>query len=221
MVYRKVKRYLKKGARNAFRLAKKDPIRTASRALSLARYLHTIVNAELKSATYAATGAAINTTGTMFHLSNLTQGDLHNQRNGMSILLRYINCQGCVRINSAATSSVVKLMLVIDQRKNYTATDPGVGEIFEGSGAVTAPFTTLDVNSRGRYKILASRTYTMSTNGKQIVTFNFNRSVQQHCKWEFNSQDRLEGHVYLAIVSNEAVNTPTLDIHNKIKYYDN
>jgi len=222
-------RYVKKGYKNTKSMVKKyfkkrGVYGMAKDALSGVQYMHKLINSELKS--FASGNAAQDVTynGYVDHLTPMIQGDLHNQRNGMSVLLRYIQIRGNLKIAGNPDSSVVKIYIVRDKRKLDSTANITAADLFEVTGSVRTPYTYIPVNNRGRFQILATKYIALNKNGKNQQMFNFNIKLTKHTKWQFDSNNKLEGHIYLVMVSDQdttAGNPPTVDYDFKTKYHDN
>lgn len=223
--YSKAKRYFRKGAKNTWKIVKKDPVGAATKALNMAQYLHGIINSELKSILTHNVSQTVDFNGVTLHLSDVAQGQLHNQRNGMSILARYLQFNISVGLPTTGLDECNgKLIIFFDKEKNYTTTDVPPTDLFELAGARNGYLSYTPVNNRNRFQYITSKRFTLSANGKRSTVIHVNKKIFKHVKWEYNSQDRLENHIYAILItdtSSGATNKPVFDYTNKLKFYDN
>ena len=157
MVYSKVKKYVKKGVKNTWALAKANPTATANKALSMAKYLHGIINSELKSILLHNALQTVDFNGVTIHLSDVQQGDLHNQRNGMSILARYLQFNISIGLPTSGLDECNgKLIIFYDKEKNYGTTNVPPTELFELAGARNGYLSYTPVNNRNRFQYITT-----------------------------------------------------------------
>ena len=225
MVYSKVKKYVKKGVKNTWALAKANPTATANKALSMAKYLHGIINSELKSILLHNALQTVDFNGVTIHLSDVQQGDLHNQRNGMSILARYLQFNISIGLPTSGLDECNgKLIIFYDKEKNYGTSNVPPTELFELAGARNGYLSYTPVNNRNRFQYITSKRFSLSANGKRSTVIHVNKKIFKHVKWEYNSQDRLENHIYAVLItdtSSGATDKPLFDYTHKLKFYDN
>lgn len=225
MVYKKVKRYVKKGASNIVKYVKKDPVGAATKALSMAKYLHGIINSELKSVQHVYGVQYISWNGSIYHMSDVVQGDQHNQRNGMSILGKYLTINGTMKLQGSTQTNVITLYVVLDVQRVYGST-PGVSDFLDSTGGYQVTNSMIQVNSRGRFKILKKMRFVLNNNGREQKCFQINiKNINKHIKWGYASTNELQNHVYFIAVSDhdatDTGNIPRLDFNARFKYYDN
>lgn len=215
------RRYKKSYARKSYRSRsyKSRPKRTnyfstAQKALSLASHVASIVNSELKY--YDETNnIQPSSTGDMLSVvGGIAAGTGPTNFEGNSILLKRLVGRASVIMNSSATATRIMLAIVQDRQVNQT-TAPSYTQIW----------STNTVNSLqniaaypGRFRILWRKYVIVDTSfPEKMVKFNLNMS--RHIK--FNTTTVSKNDFFLTYISDEATNTPTVNIQTRLRYYDN
>lgn len=189
----------------------------ASKALATANYIRGMVNCELHNYDEAQTATAIDNSGSVTSLiDGIAQGDTNNTFTGNSLLLKRVQLRGTIAMHASATSTRVRLMVVLDKRPPSSGTPPVVTDILN-TAAITS-FLNIE-NQIGRFKVLMDRTYVVNTQFPERP-FTFFRKLSLHCKFN-DSQELSLNDVLILQISDESTNTPTVAFNSRLRYYDN
>lgn len=199
---------------------KYSAIQIAKKAARGVWYLKGLVNSEkFKHDIQASSNPAYS--GTLSSLVAINQGDGDGQRTGNSIFVRSVSMKGSVEWNS--TQSVpqrLRMMLVIDKQQ-VGDTIPSPSDVLDTTGTSFAPYSMLNDTTVGRFTILKSRMYNVSSE-KPVVDFNWNINLRHHVRYNgTTSSDIQKGGLYLLLISDAATNGPTVFRFIRVSYHDN
>lgn len=221
MAYQKrYKKRIYKKKRNPYSgLTLNNAMKTAALAKSAyygVRYIKGLVNSEMLHNQGNSSGA-VSSTGTMVHLTAIAQGDTSSGRTGNSILARELMIRIALSQNATATQTFYRFMLVQDTQQ-IGDTTPGVTDVLE-SASYLSPLATA---TAGRFKVLWSKICT--TNNSTTTTMVYNKFFKIYSHVRYNGTagaDIQKGGYYLLLLSDQAVNTPTIFYQFKLGYHDN
>lgn len=185
-------------------------------ALKNIHYIKGLVNSEMYHFDRTETAVAVPSTGSILNLVSIAQADTAVTRTGNSILVRNILRRIRFTRNAAATTTVVRYMCFIDTQQ-IGDTSPGVTDVLEAADVDSG----LSISSSGRFKVLSNNTVMLHANmpmhHKEVY-----KSIYHHIRYNGPaSTDIQKGGIYLLVISDQAVNTPTLDLFSRIGYHDN
>jgi len=212
--YRKKKTYNKgrmsytKGAQNAFALAKQ-----AARDIW---YLKGLVNSEmLHNQGIGAT--PVPSTGTITLLNGMAQNDTSSGRTGNSILMRNCFMRLVFTQNTAAVTTIYRVMLVLDKQQ-ITDSNPLMSDILESLN----PLAPLATASTGRFTIMKNWFFTTDDTKAQTKIIDYYKDFRFHTKYNgpANSDIQKNG-LYLVFISDQPVNPPSMSYSWKVGYHDN
>lgn len=194
----------------------------AKQAYSGFKYLRGMINCEKKF--YDISGnLSINNTGDVSTLSGISQGDDTNQRNGDSILAKYLDLRFSWVMNAADPVEMVRTIVFQDTMSLGTV--PAVGDVLTLVGTSTDVLALLNlVGARQhRFKILHDESYTLCSTGTQAVQKNLVVPLNDHIKFTGTvGSDEGKNIVYiLNISSSTGANKPTVTWKSRLAYYDN
>lgn len=190
-----------------------DIARTASTALKVATTVASLINVEFKYVDQTSS-LTPNSTGTIFHITDIAQGDTMSTRDGDSVKLKSIQAKWYGKQHSSATNTILRIIWFID---TVGASTPTISELL-GSGADVNAFRNLD--NRGRFVILKDVTFNLGDN----TTFDgsWYKKLNMQTLWHDGTGSGVtSNHLYMAYISNEATNTPNLYIRHRVRYLDN
>lgn len=197
---------------------KYSALQLASKALKGVNYMRGMINCEKKYHDVLSSGSA-DYSGNMTLLTGITQGDAATQRDGDSILGRSIMIRGEFKIDSGATGNTSQMLRVIYfVDKNKTTTTPTGADVLQSAGTVWAPFSPLNKNIDGRFKILRDRTICLNTQNPTVATKEYMK-IYHHVKYDGAVVNK--GQIYVLVISDQLVATPTFEIYARFGFYDN
>ncbi len=219
------KRYKKRYKRkNSYYRSASNTLNIASKALTVAYGVKRLMNVEYK----VATTTGVNTTlpdgvGTIVELTNLSQGDTTNTRDGSSVKFTSWDFKGIVKINASATiDSFINVMLVEDRQTNsaiYTT-----AQLLSSVVNVTSVVTQLNINNKFRFHIHRRWILPLSIAGKSSHVLKFHKKLDMKVRYDANAGDITDlasRSLSLVFISSEATNVPTITFSNRLRYLDN
>lgn len=223
MAYRYRRRYRKRGYRRrrvAWYNRKYSVAQLASKAIKGVNYLRGLVNSEKFKHDTAGSTSGITDSGTVFHLTNIGQGDGDGQRTGNSIFVRNVSIRARLTKSSSVNTTSVRVILFIDKQQ-IGDTPPGVSDVLSSAGTATSYLAHLNPNTVGRFTVLRSRVYSL-TDDTPIRFFNWNVNLRHHVRYNGNlAADIQRGGIYLLVVSSVNSNGPDLIRTVRVSYHDN
>jgi len=177
----------------------------------------------------AATGYALDTTGSVTLLNTIAQGSSVNQRVGKKIILKSIQSRGNMTNNGTASANDVAYMIVYDKRP--TGALPSITDILVSASANAL---NNDVNS-GRFKIVKRVDEVLTGNTSAAASWQSNMMVGQDWWQSLNNlpvvykalttgaiADIEEGALYLVTIGTSAAGTgaATLTTGFRIRFLD-
>lgn len=217
----------RRGGRSQFTSTLYKGASTASKALALAKsavstaaMLKGIINSEKKKVDIDVSAATLDRAGTVWHLTQISQGDTLSQRNGNSILLKHVSIRCYL---NAATSSVGDLcrLYVIQDTQQVSDATPTFADIFYTVNGNML----LNTNTVGRYRILAQKDVHLSTAGQALKSCDLDIPMDDHVRYNGTAAtDVQKGGIYLvamSTVTTGAVNKPGITWLSRCTYYDN
>ena len=194
---------------------KYNALEIGAKALSGVRYLKGLVNSELYKVDLPVTTAATSS-GAVDHLSRIAQGDGDNNRTGNSILCKGLYVRGDFTMHASATTTKIVAYLFRDKQ-----------QIGDSAPTITDLLTSADTESFlnpdtvGRFTVLKRKVIYLNTDRPQS-RFECYLKMRHHIRYNGTaSTDIQKGGLFLALVSDQATNTPSTDLNFRVSYHDN
>lgn len=199
---------------------KYNAMQLAAKAAKGVWYLKGLVNSE-KFKHDISTSGVVADSGGLSGLVSISQGDGDGQRTGNSIFVRNISIKGSVDYNPAsATIQKVRVMLIIDKQQ-VGDSPPSPSDVLDTTASVNAPFSMLNDQTVGRFTVLKSRMYMLSSE-RPSVPINWNLNMRHHVRYNGSaSSDIQKGGIYLLYISNVSATYPTFYRFVRVSYHDN
>lgn len=213
MAYRRYKRYGRRRYRRGRRsgggmwsLAKKA-------ASKVVKYY---LNPEYKFLEATNTVTPTNT-GSVQPVSIITQGDQNTMRSGNEIKVTSILIRATLSRNTAATASKVRMILFSDVSSNGAV--PALVDLLQTANQ-DSPVNRVNGT---RFKILKDWSYILDADNPKKNLYMF-KKVQHHIHYltTDNTNGSLgQGPIYLAFISDESTNAPTISYYSRMRFLDN
>lgn len=188
----------------------------AIKALKNVHYIRGLVNSEMFHHDRNETALAISSTGSVANLVGIAQGDGDGMRTGNSMLLRTHLLRIRFTRNAAATTTIIRYLIVQDTQQ-VSDTSPTVTDILESADVDSG----LKLGTSGRFKVLVSKTVALYAD-KPIYHYEKYKSLYLHVRYNGSlATDIQKNGIFLLTLSDQAVNTPTMDLMSRIGYHDN
>jgi hypothetical protein len=183
-----------------------------------------LINIETKFLDTNVPSYTVSTTGSMTPISEIAQGLTSTTRVGDSLRIQHIEVRGRVQVNTSATNSLVRVMLVRDLDGYGTA--PTVADVLEVNASVGAPLSPEKFAKRERFSILFDELICVQSaisTGTAMIPFTFMTTHQGHILYLGSTAAPAsdgKGSVYLLAVSDEATDLPTVAFISRILFTD-
>lgn len=224
MPYKKKSYAKKRGhSRPGYVRCGKMVVSDASKALAMAKYLKGIVNVEYKLIDTLHSSVLMTVAPIITPLTNIVQGDSNVTRDGSNLKIVSIAWNYFIHMNSSATSTMTRVLLVHDKQTNqalFTGTDL-LTDVSISDGINS--FRNLD-NSQ-RFHVLYDRRHAHSVAGNSRTTKgSFHKQVQYKIRYDANVGDITDltmSSLSLVFFSNESTVTPTFNSFIRLRFIDN
>lgn len=194
---------------------------TAYKAYKGVQAIRKLVNVEVRKLDIPDTSTynPDNSTGSVFHLSALAEGDSDNARTGNSIMGKYLTVRyTCIKHASASATNV--RMLIVRDNQQIADSSPTIAQLLDtnGSDYCLAP---LNDDTVGRFQVLHDVSYQLDAN-RLFKTSKINLPIKFHIRFNGNADTDIQRNgIYLLVVTSEATNTPTFKFYSRLGFHDN
>lgn len=198
---------------------------TAGKALSLATWIASVVNPEVKHVDTVLSVGGISSTGQVSHITNINEGDTQHDRNGTSVKASYITCKGAFQMGSVGGTGVTGLpqsnnvrMIIFNDTMDNQSTPPTVTDVLE-TASVWSP-REVDARPGNRYAVMYDKLHALSLEGKNQYVLDWSKKLKHHVHWsDSDGTHTLTGHIYVLLISQ--VTGAVFDGYFRFGYYDN
>lgn len=194
----------------------------ATKALLMAKNIKNLLNVEFKNHDVQATALALNTTGTITQLTNIAIGDTTNTRDGSSLKIVSLLFSYILRINSSATDSQFRIMLVQDRQTNeaiYT-----VGDLLSDTTINDVLVAPRNLDNGHRFSVLYDKLLTLSAAGRATSGHKFYKKMNLKIRYD-NAAAAItsltQSSLSLLVITNEPTNVPSITFNIRLRYVDN
>ncbi len=223
MPYRKSykkKRYTKK--RTYFDTAR-DTMSVAGKALTVAYGIKRLMNVEFKFIDKTDTNVTMDDgSGTHINVTNLAQGDTDITRDGNSIKVTSWLFRANITMNPMAVLTFATVLLVQDKQSNGAVYS--VSKLLKSVASGLSTISPLNIDNKFRFRVIKRWEVAMSASGKTDYILKFVKKMNMHIRYGSNNGDITDlqsNALSIVIISNEALNAPTITYYNRIRYVDN
>lgn len=193
-------------------------LQVAKSALRATKYIRGLVNSEMFHLDQQLMLG--NNKSYVHFIPSLAQGDTMTGRTGNSILAKSLAMNGYMIINPSVSSNTrVSLILFTDKQ-----------QVADSSVAITTllasnePHSLLNTETLGRFNIIWRKDYVLQPASSGKDTFNIKRFTPLNFHIRYNgtgSADIQKNGLYLAMVTSESTNFPSIEINTRLNYHDN
>ncbi len=213
----------KSNGRPGYRKCAKMVYGDASKALSMARHLKSMLNVEFKNHDVSVVGGTIiDGAGFINQLTNIPQGDGTSARDGANVKITSIYCKLLIDIHASATTSQVRLLLVEDKQTNqaiYTAAD-----LLQTVVNIQSIVSPKNLDNQFRFNVLHDKVYTLSATGTTSKYITIYKKVSKRLRFDASTPsiaDLRSSSYSLLWISNEPTNAPGVSAEFRLRYVDN
>ena len=188
-------------------------------ALKIATYAASQLNVEKKH-TDSAASITPNDIGLTFYLMNgIALGDGNENRDGSSLRMQSLHVKGHIKLSGSASSTILRVLVILDKAPD--GAPPSSSEILDDQD-VNGMYNTEQMGNK--YVILKDMLYTVSDGGNNNEVFKIYLKRTNKVRYDGNGAaigDVSQNAVWLAFISDEATNTPTVTWRSRVMFVDN
>lgn len=180
------------------------------------------VNTEKKVIDNNLTLVPNNTVGTVSCLNAVAQGDGNNQRDGSSIKMLSVQLKGDITIDSLATRSRVRVLLLLTHDA-----DGAIPTLSAGTGQVLSAldiYAYYNKDTIHKFNILWDHTWCLDSDARDRVKFNKYFKLSQKVRYDGTggaNTDLSKNAIYCLFLSDEGANIPSIHMLTRMTFVDN
>lgn len=193
---------------------------TASRALSLATKVASMVNSEEKIIDATLSNYNIPNSGSLVVLNQCSQGDTDTTRDGDSIKMKNHNMRISLSMNPTGTTA--RIRLIVFMWKNASSA-PVVTSILEAADVLSPKNQDLKYQS----KILHDKVFQLDSSSDYSAYCDFFTDFKgplgkySHVQYNAASGTINTNGMYILMLSDQATLTPAISYYSRVQFYDN
>lgn len=196
---------------------KYSPMDIASKAWRTAKYLKGLINVEHQKLDTVVLAGTQSNIALVSNIVALGTGDTEGSRTGNSILVKYAYLKLSATLNSSASFTKLRVVLVRDKQQ-IGDTAPAYSDVYDTAGGTQAFLNKLTV---GRFDILYDRLVDLDDNNPQRIVEKY-IPLNSHIRFNGSaSTDVQKGGLYVMLLSDQATNTPSVTCLTRVMYIDN
>lgn len=161
--------------------------------------------------------SVVDSAGSIFALHEIAQGTGNTEREGNKVKATTLSCRGNIAISSAATYSLVRLIIFKDTQQ-VADTAPTVTSVLESAH----PLSLYNKNTLGRFQIIEDNSYSLHTHENPAPMYNTHKNLMHHLFYNGTANSDIQkGGLYCIIISDQGTNKPVADLRFRLRYVDN
>lgn len=216
MAYNRRRRYRRRRGRAPWYRRKYNALQLASAALRGVRYVKGMVNSEMLHLENNAS-TTVSSTGSIVHLTNISQGDTDSGRTGNSIFARNLMIRIITTQHASATNTFCRFILFQDNQQ-LSDTPPGVSDVL----SFVSTISPLNSGTFGRFKVLKNWYFALDSGAQKSKIIQYYRKLWHHVRYNGSATtDIQKGGLYLLMLTSEATNVPSVAYDVRLGYHDN
>lgn len=191
----------------------------ARKAMSGVKFLKTLINTEKKILDTSVVAQAVSNIGSVQWLSGITNGTGYNQRTGIVVKAHSLSMRGNIVVSPSAQASQVRVIVFYNKSLNQSSV-PTITDIIQNTSTPLAPY---QIDNLGDFTVLYDRKFDV-TNQTTSRSFSFKRKLGHHIRWDTAGDlisDAESGQIFIALLSDESTNQPTIDYWSRLRFIDN
>ena len=162
--------------------------------------------------------------GSLQCITQIAQGTTMNTRVGNSLRVQRLEIKGRAAVSASVTSySLCRIIVFRDMEGQGTA--PTVADLLETVGGSAAPRQPYDWLNRKRFSVLYDMLVPLTaiSGGQMVQVFTYSVDLAKHVLYRGTTAAAAsdgEGSIYIACVSDEATNTPSVNASCRFTFTD-
>ncbi len=195
----------------------------ATKALSMARHLKSLINVEFKYHNVQLLDSAITDAGLITPLSLLSEGSTSTSRDGGSVKFTSFRLAYNWKISASATQTTVRVMVVHDKQTNQAQFT--LADLLFDATVRDALYSPPNVNNASRFNILYDKVHALSSvgNNNNVVRV-IHKKLNIKTRYDANVgdiTDLSQDSMALVMIGSEVTNDPTVSINYRSRFIDN
>ena len=162
----------------------------------------------------------ISSSGSVVSCNQIAQGDTNTTRTGNVITASGLYIKGTLKNSASASAGTYFRFALVRDNQQVGDTSPAFTDIYE----TAFPTSGLKKSNLGRFSILATKEYYINQSyASQVVLKPFKHFQKLSSKIRYNgvaTTDIQKNGLYIAVVSDQATNTPTFDVIIRLHFTD-
>lgn len=187
---------------------------TAQKALALATAIAGKINVEFGYFDLTSSVSPANT-GAVLHLTQMAQGDGASNRHGEQCKIKSLSAKFYGSQHADGVNTVMRCIWFIDTQQD--GTNPTPAELLEDIQI----HSHMNFDNRKRFVVLKDMVINLGDNTAFDGTWFKKLSLTVDWDGTTGTTGMKNNHLYFYYMSNEATNTPTLNIEHRLRYLDN
>ncbi len=192
-------------------------------ALKKVATLKSLLNVEYKHHNVQATDSSITDAGTITNASLLTQGDSSITRDGGSVKYTSFRLAYSWKINSNATDTFVRVMVVHDKQTNQAQFT--LADLLFDATIKDAIYSPPNIDNASRFNILYDKVHNLTINGQNRSVYrNIHKKLNIKTRYDANAgtvADLTQDSISLVFIGDETTNDPALSFNYRSRFIDN
>lgn len=183
--------------------------------------LKSLVNVEVKRYDSQPTVSNQGTTPTIQLLSGIDTGSDYFQRDGNSILAKYIDFKGNVIMDTTGNTVLVRVILFIDNDNDGQT--PTASELLVDATSPGNLLSPINIDYSSRFTILMDKHINLSVNGQQSQYIRKFKKLDYHMRYltATGSTGFGKGNIWVFTVSDDNTNQPAVRLYSRVAFIDN
>lgn len=194
----------------------------AQKALKIAQQVKSLLNVEVKNHDVQQSLVNITSTPVIVQLTNIANGDTTNTRDGSQVKLTALEFTMQILLNSSATRSSFRCLIICDKQTNQALYTPG--DVLEDVSGTDMIFSPINLDNKRRFQILADFTSHVGTAEGRIKHFKRYIKLNKIIRWDASTPsiaDLTQSSLSLLMVSTEGTNGVTVTTFSRLRFVDN
>lgn len=185
------------------------------------RLAHAVLNSEKKFKDINYSQTPDSSTGVVENiLGNISQGDTNNTHDGNSLRLKSLLTFATFTINASATGTTNIAWAIVQDTRAQGST-PAWTDVF--NAASPSAFTNVEAQA-GRFHIIKKGFVILGNSASNNIVAQVYRKHYKKLDLKVRYDDSnnvIDNPIYFMTFSNEATNTPTVAVRQRVSFYDN
>ncbi len=218
--YRKRKQYKRPGYISCGKMVASD----ASKALTMARHLKSMINVEYKHHNVQLLNTAVTDAGLISNVSFLTStGNTSQDRDGGQVKWTSFRLAYGIFISTSATKSYFRVMVVHDKQTNQAQFT--LADLLFDATVFDNIFSPYNINNASRFNVLYDKVHALSINGDSGNIYRvINRKLNIKMRYDASAgdvTDLSQDSLSLLFIASETTNDPVIQFNYRGRFVDN